>query len=67
MFSTLNFSAANKVCTMGNSDSIMCFCGEGGVTVRKMNLNVKEFGRKGSYIIRLRLCDIGDGKGINER
>jgi len=38
-----------------------------GMTVRKMNSNVSEFGRKVSYIIRLWLCDTGDGEGINER
>jgi len=35
--------------------------------VRKMNSNVKEFCPKLSYIIRLWLCDTGDGEGINER
>jgi len=36
------------------------------MAVRKMNSNVKEFCPKLSYIIRLYLCDMGDGECINE-
>jgi len=34
--------------------------------VRIMNSNVKKFCPKLSYIIRLWLCDTGDGEGINK-
>ena len=56
----------NKLYKLCKSYSIVCFCGVRGMTVKKMNLDVKGFGRRVSYVMPLWLCDTGDGEGKHE-